>query len=172
MPYNANRHEQETLKDRLTATERGEESTAKSRRQDRITRWILIVIGIYTGVIVTLLNIFLFGSGKPIDRAVILMADGLILFWIFLNQSSRLTRALEFGPLVYLGRISYGVYMYQGFLLGVWAAPESTAVWPSYQYTGLIILCIVAPLSYHFFERPILKFKARIGQHDRVRRPV
>lgn len=38
---------------------------------DRITRWILITIGIYTGLLVTLLNIFLLGSGKPIDRAVI-----------------------------------------------------------------------------------------------------
>jgi hypothetical protein len=45
----------------------------------------LIAIGVYTGLLVTLLNIFLLGSGKPIDRAVILMADGLILFWIIIG---------------------------------------------------------------------------------------
>jgi len=54
---------------------------------DRITRWILTVIGIYTGLLVTLLNVFLLGSGKPVDRAVILMADGLILFWIIIGAS-------------------------------------------------------------------------------------
>ena len=54
---------------------------------DRITRWILITIGVYTGLLVTLLNISLIGSGKPIDRAVILMADGLILFWIIIGGS-------------------------------------------------------------------------------------
>ena len=57
------------------------------RSGDRITRWLLIAIGIYTGLLVTVLNIFLLGSGKPIDRAVILMADGLILFWIVIGGS-------------------------------------------------------------------------------------
>lgn len=58
-----------------------------SSRSDRTTRWILTTIGVYTGLLVTLLNIFLLGSGKPIDRAVILMADGLILFWIIICGS-------------------------------------------------------------------------------------
>ena len=58
-----------------------------SSHNDRITRWILTAIGIYTGLLVMLLNIFLLGSGKPIDRAVILMAGGLILFWIVIGGS-------------------------------------------------------------------------------------
>jgi hypothetical protein len=61
--------------------------SASSPRTDRITRWILTAIGVYTALLVTLLNIFLLGSGKPIDRAVILMADGLILFWIIIGGS-------------------------------------------------------------------------------------
>jgi hypothetical protein len=56
-------------------------------RGDRITRWLLIAIGIYSFALVSLLNVFLLGSGKPIDRAVILMADGLILFWIVIGGS-------------------------------------------------------------------------------------
>jgi hypothetical protein len=46
-------------------------------RGDRITRWLLIAIGIYSFALVSLLNVFLLGSGKTIDRAIILMADGL-----------------------------------------------------------------------------------------------
>ena len=54
---------------------------------NRITRRLVIAIGIYSGLLVTLLNIFLLGSGKTIDRAIILMADGLILFWIVIGGS-------------------------------------------------------------------------------------
>lgn len=54
---------------------------------DRVTRWLLMAIGVYSFALVTLLNIFLLGSGKTIDRAIILMADGLILFWIIIGGS-------------------------------------------------------------------------------------
>ena len=68
--------------------ENSPEAVSTSEPQaDRITRWILTAIGIYTACFLTLLNIFLLGSGKPIDRAVILMADGLILFWIIIGGS-------------------------------------------------------------------------------------
>ena len=62
-----------------------ESVSPSSPRSDRITRWILIAIGVYTSLLVTLLNIFLLGSGKTIERAIILMADGLILFWIIIG---------------------------------------------------------------------------------------
>ena len=64
-----------------------EAESVSQPKTDRITRWILTAIGVYTVLLVTLLNIFLLGSGKPIDRAVILMADGLILFWIIIGGS-------------------------------------------------------------------------------------
>ena len=54
-------------------------------RTDRITRWILIAI--YSGLLVTLLNIFILSSGKVRERAIFLMADGLILFWIIVGGS-------------------------------------------------------------------------------------
>lgn len=54
---------------------------------DRITRWLLVGIGIYSGLLVTLLNLVVLPSGKVNDRAIILMADGLILFWIVIGGS-------------------------------------------------------------------------------------
>ena len=33
-------------------------------RTDRITRWLLIAIGIYSGLLVTLLNVVVLSSGK------------------------------------------------------------------------------------------------------------
>jgi hypothetical protein len=64
-----------------------ESVSPSSPRADRITRWLLIAIGIYSGLLVTLLNVFLLGSGKTNDRAIILMADGLILLWIIIGGS-------------------------------------------------------------------------------------
>jgi len=58
-----------------------------SPRSDRITRRLVIAIGIYSGLLVTLLNLLLLGSGKTKDRATILMADGLIVLWIIVGGS-------------------------------------------------------------------------------------
>lgn len=52
---------------------------------DRVTRWLLTAIGVYSFGLVTLLNVFLLGSGTVNERAIILMADGLIVFWIVLG---------------------------------------------------------------------------------------
>lgn len=42
----------------------------------------MIAIGVYSLVLVGLLNAVIFTSGKRVERAIFLMADGLILFWI------------------------------------------------------------------------------------------
>lgn len=86
----------------------------------------------------------------------------LILGWIGLNQRNVIVRSLEFWPLVYIGQISYGLYIWQGFFLstGPWRAPNQT--WPPDQAIGLILLCLVAPLSWHGFEKPILGLKDRL----------
>jgi hypothetical protein len=57
------------------------------KHDDRFTRWLLIAIGIYSGLLVTLLNVHILSSGSTQERAVILMADGLILFWIIIGGS-------------------------------------------------------------------------------------
>jgi hypothetical protein len=54
---------------------------------DRITKWLLVAIAVYTTLLVSLLNIFLLGSDKITDRATILMGDGLIFFWIIVGGS-------------------------------------------------------------------------------------
>jgi len=63
-------------------------TTAPQAQTDRITRWLVIAIGIYSFALVTLLNVVILASGKVNDRAIILMADGLILFWIVIGGAS------------------------------------------------------------------------------------
>jgi hypothetical protein len=56
-------------------------------KPDRITRWLLIAISIYSIFLVSLLNVAIVPSGKAKDRAIILMADGMILLWIIVVGS-------------------------------------------------------------------------------------
>ncbi len=72
---------------------------------------------------------------------------------------------LQAGPMTYLGRISYGIYIFHFFL--------PYFVWPwlnRHGFGGLkwqvlsFVLCssgaiIIAAISWHLFERPILRFK-------------
>jgi hypothetical protein len=54
---------------------------------DRITRWLLILIGIYSIIVVSLLNFVILNSGSARDRAIFLMADGMILLWVIVGGS-------------------------------------------------------------------------------------
>lgn len=56
-------------------------------KPDRITRWLLIAIGIYSALLVGLLNFVILSSGSVRDRAIFLMADGMILLWIIVGGS-------------------------------------------------------------------------------------
>lgn len=94
----------------------------------------------------------------------------LMIGWIYLNQQSALVSGLEMPPLRYLGRISYGIYMWQGFFLATGPGRLAEQTWPPDPWTGLILLALVAPLSYHAFETPILKLKARFSWTRPTRR--
>ncbi|MHA1565978.1 MAG: acyltransferase family protein, partial [Alphaproteobacteria bacterium] len=88
---------------------------------------------------------------------------GLFVCWLFINQGGLITRALEFRPLRYIGKISYGVYMYQGLFLATGPNKWFPSVqWPLPWWAGLALLCIVAPLSYRYIEKPILRWKSSL----------
>ena len=52
---------------------------------DRITRRLLIAIGVYSALLVSFLNLVILNSDKVKDRAIILMADGMIVLWIIVG---------------------------------------------------------------------------------------
>ena len=56
-------------------------------RRDRIARWLLIAIGIYSVLLVSFLNLIILLSDTVKDRAIILMADGMIVLWIIVGGS-------------------------------------------------------------------------------------
>lgn len=88
------------------------------------------------------------------------------IFWVYINQNSRVVSFLEFSPIRYIGTVSYGIYLWQGFFLSTgpnrWVGQE----WPLDPTIGLILLCITVPLSYHLFENKFLKLKDRFRANE------
>jgi len=85
----------------------------------------------------------------------------LIILWLYMNQSSAAVRVLDTRPLRYLGTISYGIYMWQGFLLSTGPKRLAGEMWPPHPAVGLAMLVVIAPLSYRYIEQPFLKWKER-----------
>lgn len=83
-----------------------------------------------------------------------------LVLYVFYNQNSTLVKLLEFKPLASLGIISYGLYVWQGVFTGN-GPYRSGAPYPPSVDVGVWLTFIVAPLSYVFFENPIMKLKKK-----------
>lgn len=122
------------------------------------------IVGGHTGIVIALALILHSAFYQiPVVLSIPIRALGasILIGWVYLNQTSVVVRLLEFAPIRYVGVISYGLYMWQGFFLSTGPARAATQTWPPDQMTGFLLLLLVAPLSYHFFEKPFLRVKKR-----------
>ncbi len=87
------------------------------------------------------------------------------LLWISGNQGSKLVNTLEFVPLRYIGKISYGIYVYQGFFLRT--GPGSEFYLQQYP-VNIILTLLLAILSYELLEKNILKIKEKYRRVDQA----
>jgi|TARA_B110000881_G_scaffold103163_1_gene90590 peptidoglycan/LPS O-acetylase OafA/YrhL len=83
------------------------------------------------------------------------------ILWVYINQDSKLVAIFEFSPIKYIGTVSYGIYLWQGFYLSTGPYRWDGQEWPLDPTIGVILLCITVPLSYHLFEKKFLKLKDR-----------
>lgn len=106
----------------------------------------------------------------PLIVAYLLMLLG--TFLIFLSVIDIEIRIPH--TVIYLGKISYGLYLFHAFIL--WMLFDTVGHWPRMiffqHHKGFSIplafglTVATAAFSYHFFERPILKYKERF---ERIR---
>jgi peptidoglycan/LPS O-acetylase OafA/YrhL len=98
-----------------------------------------------------------------------LIAAGLI---VYLQRPSALATALSWEPVVYIGKISYGLFLYHVpiFYLGEKFKPAT----PFHLYaSGLIVMTfVVASLSYEFVEKPFLRLKDRFDRRPAIGIPA
>lgn len=111
-------------------------------------------------LIIAMLTYRLYAPVALFPAGIIINSLGvaLLLSWISHNQSSRFVSILENKPLVYIGKISYGLYVYQGLFLRT--GPGSD-FWIQQFPTNIAFTFGVAIISYHLLEKPILRLKSR-----------
>lgn len=84
----------------------------------------------------------------------------LILLWIYNNQNTAIVKKLEWHPIKYIGLISYGLYVWQGFF--VRTGPNGTPkIWLHEFPINVFLTFIVAILSYELYEKKIMRLKRR-----------
>jgi peptidoglycan/LPS O-acetylase OafA/YrhL len=131
------------------------------RRDVQVLVYALLVISLATNFHINHLNLEYYG---------------LFFGYFILNVSSnpRSLINLEYGWISYLGKISYGIYIYQTAFI---VASVNLIQWtfgPNLQhltfnllvYPLSVLLTVgVSALSFHFFEKPFLKIKERFSPH-------
>ena len=126
-------------------------------KNNKIYNRRLIIAGVF---------FFLFPLYTPILKLTfVFQAIGvsMILTWIVFNQDSKLTKSLDIKVLSYIGKLSYGIYVYHGVFLRT--GPGSD-IWIQQFPQNIVLTLCMAVVSYHFLEQPILKLKDRFRRKD------
>ena len=100
---------------------------------------------------------FVYNGGFAVVSIItaILIAD-LVLF------PSLISRCFEFAPLVWIGKISYGLYLWHFPILEASKKLfEGRMSYFLYTLTGMVVSLLVATASYYLLERPLLGLRRR-----------
>lgn len=97
------------------------------------------------------------------SAASVLLA--VLMLQLMLLSGHPLWRWIESKPVVYLGTISYGIYLYHIVGLSVGGKLGSTAA-------GILVTIVVAAASYHLLESPILRLRDRTRRGSAVPAPA
>jgi peptidoglycan/LPS O-acetylase OafA/YrhL len=106
-----------------------------------------------------LVNIPFYGGNQLVQCTGV----GFALLFIHHRQQGWLTKTLCIGPLPYLGKISYGTYVWHG--LFITSGPGSCIYWWQGVSFGFIFTYIASVFSFEVIEKPFLQLKDRFRQY-------
>jgi peptidoglycan/LPS O-acetylase OafA/YrhL len=88
----------------------------------------------------------------------------LICSIVFAPRFSQIRSMLENRMLVYIGKLSYSLYLYHwlGKIAADWAAPRYDVPW---LWVAIPIAAVTALISYHAIERQMIKYRKAFGSH-------
>lgn len=119
----------------------------------------------WAGIVLTIVNYFHIAS--IIDHEIIATLTVFLIVNVSDNEKTLIN--LDNRVFDFLGRISFGIYVYHPLVIAVFALTFGTVEMPTVPkmilvYTGVILLTIsIAWFSYHFIERKFLKLKDRFA---------
>jgi peptidoglycan/LPS O-acetylase OafA/YrhL len=128
----------------------------------------------FLGLLIPSLALGLVVSGKKMDIIQViklpLMAFAyyfLIIYLISLKGSNLIKTVLSSKPLTYLGRISYGMYVFHPAVFGYFQGKGFIRSWPLNMAFQFAVSIAIASLSYYLYEQQFLKLKDRFRYHSR-----
>jgi peptidoglycan/LPS O-acetylase OafA/YrhL len=88
---------------------------------------------------------------------VFAFAVGVLIVWIVTHKTSQLNHLLQFSPLVWIGKTSYGIYLWHSAAL---AFAERFQISPSAKLLlALTLTLAITTFSYYLIELPFLRRK-------------
>jgi peptidoglycan/LPS O-acetylase OafA/YrhL len=113
-----------------------------------------------------------------IDTIVALLVP-LILLGTVLRPTEFLGRVLEWGPLRWIGRISYSLYLWQQIFFAPIQVPMETRLmphllpdWTQWMPWNLALVFACATVSYYVLERPLTRLGRKLARPTTEGRPV
>ena len=119
---------------------------------------LLLVIG----MLLVLVPIYLYSKNTPFPgfAALVPCLGTAILIWTGQRPDSRLSWLFTNGPTVYIGKLSYAIYLWHWPILTLWAAyvGKALARLSATEVSGILAATLVLSwLSYHMVENPVRK---------------
>jgi peptidoglycan/LPS O-acetylase OafA/YrhL len=104
---------------------------------------------------------------RSVGYSINALAFASLVLWSVLHANERATAILRWKPALWLGRISYGVYLLQlpvQFVVKVLAgSPVGTADrLPEQSLISLVVTLVIAWLSWRYFEKPLQDYGHRL----------
>lgn len=98
---------------------------------------------------------------------LVALATAVVLAWLLCHPESRVAKVLSSYPMVWIGRRSYGIYLWHSPIAVAVSTPLTYMIVgeePHWAITlGMYLLCafIVAAISFRYVEQPVLELKRR-----------
>lgn len=138
----------------------------------KIPGWVLIIAGVIALWLVTLLpNVNFIQTKLMLTYPLVRIGLTLILSAIIQDRLWPLSVLLNSSHIRYLGKISYGLYVYHvamlslgTYLVNKFVLPERLFVYPgAVLLTTLVLTILISAISYQTLEKPFLKLKSRFS---------
>jgi len=130
-------------------------------------RWVHSTAGLLLPLVILVSSLAVLHTGGLRDELSSVIANisiALWLDWAMANSKSLFGRLLNNPAVVYIGVLSYSIYLWQQPFLGKTDALNLSGDWKLLlnPFVQLPAIAVCAVLSYYLVERPMLRLRARI----------
>ncbi len=137
-------------------------------------RSLLLRVGLAIGSLIVAgqFILYMWGRGTRVFLSTGYLGVSLVFMWLVGKAADgKLPRIIEARPLVYTGKISYGIYLWHNFMpaLAIWLVGYKLGTWTSAAFATLLTF-LVAATSWILVESPLNSLKDKLGaRHNMIK---